>query len=247
MKMLCNPIIPGMAPDPSIIRVGEDYYIEASTFHWTPGVQIYHSKDLVNWEWFTAVLKNDEVELRGTNTPAGIWAPHLSYDEQEKKFWLAFCHMQNMAGREFNAETYAMWTDDIKKGDWSKPIYITSIGYDPSLFHENGRHFVSILEWETRSGYQGVSSLTIAEVDLIDGSIKGDWHRVTNGFTTRGCAEAPQLYKHDGYYYLVLASGGTGYAHGIEMGHVQKKFWDLMNLIRQANQLLHLRRVICSP
>ena len=56
-----------------------------------------------------------------------------------------------------------------------------------------------------------------------------------------------QLYKHDGYYYLVLASGGTGYAHGIEMGHVQKKFWDLMNLIRQANQLLHLRRVICSP
>ena len=224
MKMLQNPIIPGMAPDPSIIRVGEDYYIATSTFHWTPGVQIYHSKDLVNWELLTAVLKGDEVELRGTNTPAGIWAPHLSYDEQEKKFWLAFCHMQNMAGREFNAETYAMWTDDIKKGNWSKPIYITSIGYDPSLFHENGRHFVSVLEWETRSGYQGVNSLVIAEVDLTDGSVKGNWHRVTNGFTTRGCAEAPQLYKHDGYYYLVLASGGTGYAHGIEMGRAKEIF-----------------------
>ena len=223
MKMLQNPIIPGMAPDPSIIRVGGDYYIATSTFHWTPGVQIYHSKDLVNWEWLTAVLTRDEVELCGTNTPAGIWAPHLSYDAETRKFWLVFCHMQNMAGREFNAETFVMCADKIT-GEWSKPIYLTSIGFDPALYHENGRHYLAILEWETRSGYQAPGTLVIAEVDLKTGSIIGKWHRVTNGFTTRGCVEAPQLYKHDGYYYLIAASGGTGYAHGIEMGRSKEIF-----------------------
>lgn len=144
--MIKNPIIAGMAPDPSIIRVGEDYYIANSTFHWQPGVPIYHSRNLQNWELVTYALKAGEVNLQGTNTPAGIWAPHLSYDECNKKFWLAFSHMQNMAGREFNAENYAICADDIK-GPWSKPIYMTSIGFDPSLFHdEDGKHYLAVLE-----------------------------------------------------------------------------------------------------
>lgn len=86
MTEIQNPIIPGMAPDPSIIRVGEDYYIATSTFHWNPGIQIFHSKDLFNWDLLTHVLQHGEVNLRGTNTPAGIWAPHLSYDEKTACF-----------------------------------------------------------------------------------------------------------------------------------------------------------------
>lgn len=223
MKTIKNPVIPGMAPDPSIIRVGEDYYIATSTFHWQPGIQIFHSRDLANWQLVGHALVRNEVELRGTNTPAGVWAPHLSYDEQEKKFWLVYCHMQNMAGREFNADTYAMWSEDIA-GQWSEPIYLSSIGFDPALYHEEGRHYLSLLEWETRTGYQKPGHLVLAEADLDNGSIKGKWHRLTTGFTTRGCVEAPQIYKHGDWYYLLAASGGTGYAHGIEMGRARDIF-----------------------
>ncbi|ANZ63624.1 beta-xylosidase [Secundilactobacillus paracollinoides] len=224
MATIQNPIISGMAPDPSIIRVGDDYYIATSTFHWTPAVQIFHSTDLVNWQLLTYALTNHEIDLRGTSTPAGIWAPHLSYDPTTKKFWLAYSHMQNMAGREFNSDSFAMWATDIE-GPWSKPIYLTSIGFDPALLHaENGKHYLSILEWETRTGYQAPGHIVIAEVDLDNGGIIGDWHRVTTGFTTRGCAEAPQLYQHNGYYYLILAAGGTGYAHGVEIGRSKRIF-----------------------
>lgn len=223
MKTIKNPVIPGMAPDPSIIRVGEDYYIATSTFHWQPGIQIFHSRDLANWQLIGHALVRNEVELRGTNTPAGVWAPHLSYDAQEKKFWLVYCHMQNMAGREFNADTYAMWSEDIA-GQWSEPIYLSSIGFDPALYHEDGRHYLSLLEWETRTGYQKPGHLVLAEADLANGSIKGKWRRLTTGFTTRGCVEAPQIYKHGDWYYLLAASGGTGYAHGIEIGRARDIF-----------------------
>lgn len=223
MGTIMNPIIPGMAPDPSILRVGDDYYIANSTFHWTPGVPIYHSTDLANWDLVGYALAKGEVELRGTNTPAGVWAPHLSFDEATGTFWLAYCHMQNMAGREFNAETYVMSAKNIE-GPWSKPLYLTSIGFDPALFHdEDGKHYLSVLEWESRARHQAPGCIVIAEVDLENGAV-GEWHRVTHGFTTRGCVEAPQLYKHDGYYYLLLASGGTGYGHAIEVGRAQSVF-----------------------
>lgn len=224
MTKINNPIIPGMAPDPSIIRVDDVYYIATSSFHWNPGVQIFKSTDLAQWTLTASVLSKGEVNLRGTNTPAGIWAPHLSYDPRAKRYWLAYSHMLNMAGREFNSDSYAMWAEDIH-GPWSDPIYLTSIGFDPALFHdEDGKHYVSILEWETREGYQAPGHIVIAEFDLNEGKIAGQWHRVTQGFTSRGCAEAPQIYKYRDRYYLLLAAGGTGYAHGVELGRSENIF-----------------------
>lgn len=224
MTTIQNPIIPGMAPDPSIIRVEDTYYIATSTFHWNPAIQIFQSKDLTNWELIDYVLKKDEVNLRGTNTPAGIWAPHLSYDAVTKKYWLAYSHMVNMAGREFNSDSYAMWADDIT-GPWSEPIFLTAIGFDPAIFHdEEDKHYLAILEWETREGYQAPGHIVIAEVDLENGGIIGEWHRINHGFTTRGCAEAPQIYKRKDYYYLLIAAGGTGYGHGVEIGRSKDVF-----------------------
>ncbi|MDM7653933.1 family 43 glycosylhydrolase [Lactococcus cremoris] len=218
MVKIKNPIIPGMAPDPSIIRVENTYYLSTSKFHWMPGIQLYKSTDLVNWTLIDNVLKKDKINLQGTNTPGGIWAPHLSYDIETKKYWLAYSHMVNMAGREFSSNSYMMWSENIS-GPWSEPIYLTSIGFDPSLFHdEDGRHYAAILEWESREGYQSPGHIVIAEISLENGEVLGQWKKVTQGFTTRGCAEAPQIYKHAGYYYLLLASGGTGYAHGVEIG-----------------------------
>ncbi|MGX4686092.1 family 43 glycosylhydrolase [Vagococcus sp. JNUCC 83] len=222
--MIQNPIIPGMAPDPSIIRVEDTYYIATSTFHWNPAIQLFESKDLSHWKLIDYVLKEDEIDLRGTNTPAGIWAPHLSYDERTKTYWLAYSHMLNMAGREFNSDSYLMSSDSIY-GPWSKPLFITAIGFDPAIFHDDdGKHYVTILEWETREGYQAPGHIVIAEIDLETGDLLTEWHRVTHGFTTRGCAEAPQIYKRNGWYYLILAAGGTGYGHGVEIGRSKKIF-----------------------
>ena len=80
MNVIQNPVIPGMAPDPSIIRVENNYYIATSIFHWAPGIQIFESKNLANWRLVGQVLKGSAINLQGTNTPAGVWAPHLSYD-----------------------------------------------------------------------------------------------------------------------------------------------------------------------
>lgn len=224
MNTYKNPIIPGMAPDPSIIRVDNKYYIATSTFHWTPAIQIYESLDLVNWKLIDFALKNNEVDLKGTNTPAGIWAPHLSYDPKTKRYWIAYSHMVNMAGREFNSDSYAIWSESIN-GPWSEPIFLTAIGFDPAIFHDDdGKKYVSILEWEQREGYAPPGHIVIAEVDLENGKIINGWHRVTKGFTTRGCAEAPQIYKHNNYYYMIIAAGGTGYAHGVEIGRSKDIF-----------------------
>ncbi|WEV45258.1 family 43 glycosylhydrolase [Streptococcaceae bacterium ESL0687] len=224
MTTIQNPIMAGMVPDPSAIRVGEDYYVATSTFHWTPGVPIFHSKDLANWELVTNVLTGGEIDLRGTDTPAGIWAPNLSYDEVTKKFWMTYCQMVNMSGREFNANTYTMWADEIT-GPWSEPQYVTSIGIDPSLFHdEDGKKYLAVLEWESRVGYPSPGRVVIAEYDAENGQIIGDWKRVSSGFTTRGCVEAPYIWKRNGYYYLILASGGTGYGHGVEIGRSKDIF-----------------------
>lgn len=224
MNTIKNPIISGMAPDPSVIRVDDIYYLATSTFHWMPGIQIFQSNNLANWSLVDQVLSNEMLDLKGTNTPAGIWAPHLSYDEVNKRYWLTYSHMLNMNGREFNADTYIMTSDNIK-GPWSSPQYVTSIGFDPSLFHdENGKHYISILEWESRTGYQAPGHIVIGEIDLKSGEMVSPWHRVTQGFTTRGAAEAPQIYKHNNYYYLMIAAGGTGYAHGIEIGRSRGVF-----------------------
>lgn len=224
MSFIKNPIIPGMAPDPSIIRVDEDYYIATSTFHWQPAIQLFHSTDLVNWTLIDYALKANEVTLIGTNTPAGVWAPHLSYDSLMKKYWLTYSHMQNMAGREFNADSYTMYADSIH-GPWSEPIYLTSIGFDTALYHdETGKHYMTTLEWESRSCYQAPGHIVVAEIELPSGKMIRPWKRVSQGFTTRGCVEAPQIYKRKDYYYLLLASGGTGYAHGVEVGRSKSIF-----------------------
>ena len=110
-------------------------------------------------------------------------------------------------------------------GPWSEPIYLTSIGFDPAIYHDDdGKKYISILEWETRENYQAPGHIVIAEVDLKQGGIIGEWHRINHGFTTRGCAEAPQIYKRHDYYYLVIAAGGTGYAHGVEIGRSKHIF-----------------------
>ena len=76
MKKICNPILRGYHPDPSIIRVGEDYYVATSTFEWWPGVRLHHSRDLIRWELIEYPLNRvSQLDLRGVGLSQGIWAP----------------------------------------------------------------------------------------------------------------------------------------------------------------------------
>ena len=218
-----NPVIPGLAPDPSVLRVGEDYYIATSTFHWNPGIQLFHSRDLANWELIGHALEGDNViNLKGTLTPAGVWAPHLSYDPQTKEFWIVFSHIINQDGRMFDASNYTIHAPSMN-GPWSKPQYIGSLGFDPSLFHDDdGRHWVVTLEWETRFGYEQPGTIVLEEFDIENEKTFGPFYRLTKGGTDRGCVEAPHLYKHDGKYYLMTAEGGTGFGHGVVLLRSEK-------------------------
>lgn len=217
-EMISNPIIPGFTPDPSILRVGDEYYIATSTFHWNPGVLLFHSKDLAHWKLISRVFdKESHINLEGIDTPAGIWAPHLSYDAKEKKFWIVITKMVNMTGRYYDTENYAIFSNSIM-GPWSKPIYLNSIGFDPSLFHDDdGKHWIVTLQWETRDHYEDPGTIVLEEFDTKNKEIIGPTIPLTKGGTDRGCVEAPHIYKKDGYYYLMTAEGGTGYGHSVVM------------------------------
>ena len=92
-RMIRNPVIPGFNPDPSFVRVGEDYYIANSTFEWFPGVQIHHSRDLANWQLIGhALTRRSQLDLRGIVNSGGVWAPSLSYHDNQ--FWLIYTNIR---------------------------------------------------------------------------------------------------------------------------------------------------------
>lgn len=212
--MIHNPILPGFNSDPCICRKGDDYYIAVSTFEWFPGIPVYHSRDLKNWELETHLLQDaDALELRGVASSKGIWAPCLTWCEADGLFYLLYGIMRSMNARYFDIDNYLITAPDIN-GPWSEPLYIHSAGFDASLFHDDdGRKYISSLEWETRDGYRNPGGICLVEYSPETRSIIGYPKRISMGATLRGCLEGPHIYKHDGMYYLLCAEGGTGYYH----------------------------------
>ncbi|MXQ09833.1 family 43 glycosylhydrolase [Alphaproteobacteria bacterium GH1-50] len=219
--MIRNPILPGFNPDPSICRVGEDYYIATSTFEWYPGVQIHHSRDLVNWTLVARPLNRpDLLDMRGNPDSGGIWAPCLSY--ADGLFWLVYTDVKRLEGSFKDAHNYITTCDRID-GDWSERIYVNSSGFDPSLFHdENGRKWFVNMQWNHRGTGTGRNPAH----DAFDGILLQEWNpdagltgEITNIYpgTERGLTEAPHLFKRDGWYYLTTAEGGTGYEHAVTL------------------------------
>ena len=219
--MIRNPILPGFNPDPSICRVGEDYYIATSTFEWYPGVQIHHSKDLVNWTLVSRPLNRaDQLDMRGNPDSCGIWAPCLSH--ADGKFWLVYTNVRRLAGSFKDAPNYIVTCDTID-GEWSAPTYVHSHGFDPSLFHDDdGRKWVTVVQWNHRNKGSGCNP----SHDRFDGILLQEWNpedgllgEPRNIFpgSDKGLTEAPHLFKRGDYYYLTTAEGGTGYEHAVTM------------------------------
>ena len=223
--MIQNPIFKGFNPDPCVCRKGDDYYAAVSSFEWFPGIPIYHSKDLKNWELYTHVLTDDkEVDLKKLPSAKGIWAPCLTYCKEEDLFYVVYGVMNSMNARYFDVDNFVITAKDIK-GPWSKPVYLHSSGFDASMFHDDdGKKYVVSLEWETRAGYEKPGFISIVEYDPVKKEIGGYPRPMWRGGTDRGCIEAPHLTKRGGYYYIMCAEGGTGYNHCVTMGR-SKNVW----------------------
>lgn len=213
MSYIINPILPGFNPDPSIIRVEDDYYIATSTFEWFPGVQIHHSKDLKNWRLLTHPLtRKSQLNMIGNPDSGGIWAPCLSY--HEGIFYLVFTDVKSHIGPFKDTHNYVITAEDIM-GPWSEPIYLNSSGFDPSLFHdEDGRKWLVNMVWDHRKKKNSFGGILLQEYSPDEKKLMGPIYNIFKG-TDLGLTEAPHLYKRNGFYYLMTAEGGTRYDHAV--------------------------------
>jgi xylan 1,4-beta-xylosidase len=221
-----NPILPGFNPDPSICRVGDDYYIATSTFEWYPGVQIHHSRDLVNWTLVRRPLERaSQLDMRGNPDSCGVWAPCLSF--ADGLFSLVYTDVKRFDGNFKDAHNYIVTSPTIE-GAWSEPVYVNSSGFDPSLFHDDdGRTWFLNMQWNHRTESFGGAPKSPA----FDGILLQEWDPITKTLTgpirnifagsAQGLVEGPHLFKRDGWYYLTTAEGGTGYDHAVTMARAR--------------------------
>ncbi len=228
-RMIHNPILPGFNPDPSIIRVGDDYYIATSTFEWFPGVQIHHSKDLVHWRLLTRPLvRPSQLNMLGDPDSCGIWAPCLSY--ADGLFYLIYTDVKRYgrttqtgaAGASLRDMHNYLVTASHIDGEWSDPIYLNSSGFDPSLFHDDdGRKYLLNMLWDHRPGQNRFAGIVLQEYSVAERKLIGQRQLIFEG-TALGFTEGPHVYKRNGYYYLLTAEGGTGWGHAATLARSRK-------------------------
>lgn len=206
-----NPIIPGFYSDPSVCRDGEDYYLVNSSFEFYPGVPIFHSKDLVNWNQITYCLdRPSQLPLEGSGTSDGIYAPTLR--KNGDTFYMITSNRSAKKGNHFFV------TASSPAGPWSEPVWIYDKdgnapgGVDPSLFFdEDGTVYFSCVAWDEQG--QGIGQ---AVIDITTGRLSTPlsiiWHGTGGTFP-----EGPHTYKINGCYYLMIAEGGTEYGHKVSI------------------------------
>jgi len=224
MSMISNPILRGFNPDPSIVRVGGDFYIATSTFEWYPGVQIHHSRDLKHWRLVARPLAHaSQLDMRGAPDSCGIWAPDLSH--ADGRFWLIYTDVKRYGVTTVNGARGASLRDfpnyvvscDTIDGRWTDATYLKSSGFDPALFHDDdGRSWMLNMLWDHRPGKGRFAGIQIQEFDRAILKLTGDPHLIFKG-TALGFTEGPHIYKRDGWYHLLVAEGGTGWDHAIVM------------------------------
>lgn len=195
-----NPVIPGFYPDPSVCRVGEDYYLVNSSFEFFPGVPLFHSRDLAHWEQIGHVLtRESQLPLTGCRASGGIFAPTLRC--HDGRFYMV---TTNVTG----GGNFFVWADQIT-GPWSDPVWVKQGGIDPSLFwDEDGKVYFHSTFFDS----EGRQCIGQCELDLATGKMLTETRPVWYG-TGGKCPEGPHMYKRNGWYYLMIAEGGTEYGH----------------------------------
>lgn len=224
-KVIINPVIPGFNPDPSVCRVGDDYYLVTSTFEYFPGVPVYHSKDLVNWEMIGHVIdRPDQLDFSNVSSTAGIYAPTIRY--HDGKYYMITTLVGGTVSEKVKKTGNFITTATNPAGPWSDPHWIENApGIDPSLFFDDdgkvyycgnrdAKEKISRVHWD----------IWIQEIDPNTYELKGEIGLLEskpyfdNDIIGSPVAfEAPHLYKKDGIYYLLIAHGGTGMGHAVSI------------------------------
>jgi len=203
-----NPVLSGFHADPSVCRAGDDFYLVNSTFQYFPGVPVFHSKDLINWEQvgnclsrqsqldLSGLYKQPDAQLQWTNS--GIYATTIRH--HKGRFYMVTTLFPSR-------RHFYVWTDD-PAGEWSEPIFIDFVvgSCDPTLYFEDDRCYFL---WKK-------GDVQICEIDVETGKQKGDIHHLGTGLGGR-YPEGPHIYRKDGWYYMMLAEGGTEHGHHVNI------------------------------
>jgi len=189
-----NPVIPGFNPDPSVICVNDTFYCVTSSFQYFPAVPIYQSTDLIHWKQIGNVLdRKSQVDLKGCNSWGGIYAPTLRY--HDGTYYMITTNVTNGGNFLVTAKSPA--------GPWSDPVWVRTGWIDPSLYFEDGKCYMVSNPHD---------AIYMCEIDVKTGEILSPERAIWGGTGGR-YPEAPHIYKKDGYYYLMIAEGGTEVGH----------------------------------
>lgn len=205
-----NPVVPGFHPDPSIVRVGDDFYLVNSTFSWYPGLPILHSTDLVNWRLIgNAIDRPGMVDFSGLGTNRGLFAPAITH--HDGRFWIVNTCIDCRGNFVITAEN--------PEGPWSDPVWLDFGGIDPSLyFAENGEAWIVYNDAPPGTPlYEGHRALWMKRFDPASMKVEGEPILLVNGgvdlSTQPVWAEGPHIYKVGDWYCLLAAEGGTAEDH----------------------------------
>lgn len=206
-----NPVVAGFYPDPSAIRVGDDFYLVNSTFGYFPGLPVFHSRDLVSWRQIgNAIDRADQIDYGNDELTRGLFAASISY--HDGTFYIAntcfYCDGGNF-----------IVTAKDPAGPWSDPVWLGFEGIDPSLFFDDDG-----TAWMLNNGipegkmrYDGHRAIWMQRFDVATNKMVGPRKVLVDAGADPASkpehVEGPHLFKHKGYYYLTAAEGGTGEQH----------------------------------
>lgn len=215
MSGIANPILPGCHPDPSICRVGDDYYLVTSTFEYFPGLPVFRSTDLASWECIGHVVtRADQLDYSGIASSGGLYAPTIRHHDGVFYVVCTLVDQQDAArGGNF------LMTAGDPAGPWSNPVWLDADGIDPSIFFDDdGRIWLHGTRPARQPAWHDQTEVWVREFDLATMALVGPEHVIWNGAVLGAVwAEGPHLYKVDGRYYLLAAEGGTEFHHAVSV------------------------------
>ncbi|MDE5804641.1 MAG: family 43 glycosylhydrolase [Lachnospiraceae bacterium] len=205
-----NPIRTGFYPDPSIVRVGDDYYMVNSSFIFFPCIPISHSRDLLHWKIIGYAITNPEwARLDELEGGRGYWAPDISY--YKGRFYICATYRLNDTGTIYRKQMVV--SSDKPEGPYSEPVFLDEDGIDPSIFtDDDGKRYMLLNRGARIFEISENADRQIGPATLL---FYGDQKRAPEG---------PHLLKKDGYYYLFEAEGGTGAGHRITVSRSRELF-----------------------
>ncbi len=217
MALINNPVLRGFNPDPSICRKGSDFYIATSTFEYFPMIPVYHSRNLSQWEYIGSCVTDPDsvINLRGCRSGKGIYAPCIRYNAHDNMFYVITTLVRNDSYKD---NICFFVKAENPQGPWSEPVIVSQAeGIDPSLFFDDDgcAYIIGNMRPEPENQSNKHRYIWMDTIDTVTGKLGGRKTVVLKDGAVYNavCPEGPRLMKKDGWYYILLAEGGTEHNH----------------------------------